>query len=259
MALVANDTIGANNIIEEEGVIALILQAMHDSSSEVRGNVYTCMQHVSRTTAGASACVQAGVCDALAAVMAQEDEALQCVLLQCVYNMASLEKGLAEALNHDVIKLCIQYLTSKNAVLRSEAARTLGLLCFSERGKNTAVENCAVPALMNLLSWYKDDMSMLLQASLALMAVTSADEGKRQMNTITNAVEIVVSLLFVPLKVINLNGIKIISNIAVHPVLRNQLKKHEDCVGLLKKLSEGEDHFTAKHAKIALDGVMWKA
>lgn len=57
-------------------------------------------------------------------------------MLRCLHNMSAVEEGLEDALDAHVVKRCILLLACDNAVLRAEAARTLGFLCFSERGKN---------------------------------------------------------------------------------------------------------------------------
>lgn len=230
---------------------------MEDTSIEVRENIYECLSDLSRTTAGAFACVEAGASDKLPQALNQEQDAIKPLLLKSIYNMSSLEKGLEDALKHHTVKLCIEYLNSSHDILRVEAAKTLGFLCFSDRGKELAVESSAVHQLMGLISRMREDESVLSSASLALMAITSTDEGKRQMTTVINAIDLIVYLIKSNLKVVCLNGLKIISNIAVHPALRNQLRKHEDCIPVLQRLLQ-LDSFTQKHAKIAYDAVMWK-
>jgi HEAT repeat protein len=254
---VAGDSFGSSAILEEE-VIPSILDARLDKSVEVRGNVYECFYQLTRTTAGVIACVNAGVSKPLAKLLFSEDESLQPVLLRYIYNMSSLEAGLNDALDSNAVKLCIEFLASNSAPIRIEAARTLGYLCFSDRGKDLAVANGAVQQLLSTMVAFKDDVAILSSGSSALMAITSTDEGKRQMNTANSVTDMVVQLLLSPNKVVALNALKIISNIAVHPMLRSQLKKDADCVPALKKLVDEGDAFTRKHAKLALDAVMWK-
>ena len=230
---------------------------MDDSSIEVRESIYECLSDLSRTTAGAIACVQAGASERLPLALSQEQDVIKPLLLKSIYNMSSTAKGLEDALKHHTVKLCIEYLGSSQDVLRVDAAKTLGLLCFSDRGKELAVEAGAVPQLMGLISRMREDEGVLSSASLALMAITSTDEGKRQMTTVINAIDTVVYLIKSNVKVVCLNGLKIVSNIAVHPALRNQLRKHEDCLPVLEGLLQS-DSFTKKHAKIAHDAVLWK-
>lgn len=256
IALVAHDPYGLDSILEE-AVVPTILKAIEDSSIEVRESIYECISDLSRTTAGAMACVEAGASEILPQLLNQEQDVIKPLLLKSIHNMSSLAKGLEDALKHHTVKLCIEYLNSSLDTLHIEAAKTLGFLCFSDRGKELAVEGGAVHQLMGLISRMRENEGVLSSASLALMAITSTDEGKRQMTTVINAVDVIVYLIKSPLKVICLNGLKIISNIAVHPALRNQLRKHEDCLPVLQSLLQS-DSFTQKHAKIAYDAVMWK-
>jgi hypothetical protein len=136
--LAARDSYGISSIIEEGG-IPIIAKAMRDRHAEVRGNIYECMYQLSRTTGGVVACVNAGVSNALAKALADEDEALQPAMLRCLYNMSSLEAGLNDALDNNVVRLCIGFLASNTAMIRAEGARTLGFLCFSHRGNELAV------------------------------------------------------------------------------------------------------------------------
>lgn len=174
----AGDSYGLTAILEEE-VVGIILQAMKDTTVEVRRNIYFCISQLSRTTAGVVACVKAGVSRAVARGLAHEDASLQPLLLKCIYNLSSVEGGLNDALDNNAVKLCIQFLASNDAITRAEGARTLGLLCFSDNGKEIAVVNGAVPELMTVLSVVKDDPGLLASGSLALMAVTSTDEGNQ--------------------------------------------------------------------------------
>ena len=58
------------------------------------------------------------------------------------------------------------------------AARTLGFLCFAEAAKETAIVEGGVPGLVALLRMQPNDVKVA--ATSALMAITSTDEGKRQ-------------------------------------------------------------------------------
>lgn len=257
IALVAHDSYGLSAILEEE-LVPTILKAMDDSSIEVRESIYDCISKLSRTTAGAIACVDAGASIRFPKALSTEQDTVKPLLLKSIYNMSSLAKGLEDTLSNNTVKLCIEYLGSNNLGLSVEAAKTLGYLCFSDRGKELAVENGAVHQLMGLISRRREDEGVLSSGSMALMAITTTDEGKREVATVTNGIDMLVLLIKSKVKVVSLNGLKVISNIAVHPSLRNQLRKHEDCLSVLKTLQEA-DAFTMKHAKIAYDAVMWKA
>lgn len=121
-----------------------------------------------------------------------------------------------------------------------------------------AVEGGAVVELINVLGSSTGDNEMLSAGSLALMAVTSTDEGKRQLGEFASTVELLVDLLHCNEKVVMLNALKVIANAAVLPSLRNQLKRSEACLSTLERLVGGSDDFVKRHARTTLDAVMWK-
>ncbi len=92
--------------------------------------------------------------------------------------------------------------------------------------------------------------------TIALMAITTTSEGKIQVNTAVG-VEIIINQLYDSNKIVILNTLKIISNIAVYPPNRDILTGDSTCAVRLRKLTKSEDSLIAKHAVSALAAVNW--
>ena len=86
-----------------------------------------------------------------------------------------------------MVTICIQHLRSEHAESRCEAAKVLGFVCYDEDAKSEALDNNVVEILLDLLvedfeespPKPRQPTSVLSAATMALMAVTSTDEGKR--------------------------------------------------------------------------------
>jgi hypothetical protein len=89
------------------------------------------------------------------------------------------------------------------------------------------------------------------------MAVTTSDEGKKQMEPCDGA-STIIELLKSPSKAMKLNALKILSNIAVFPPIRAMMVDSPKCLSLIRALLESDDNLIQRHAKVALDAVMWE-
>lgn len=268
LAIAALDANGLSAILDDEAV-GDIFKGLEDPSEVVRGNVYECLCNVTRTTRGIEACVTARVPSAFVNALQIESDEIKPVLLRTIYNIASSQQGLADALYANGVAVCIDLLFSTNTETRTEAARALGYMCYDEDAKKDALECNAVESLLELLmederaevQFKRQPMPVLAAASNALMAVTSTDEGKRRVYTSCGgngkAVEHLGALLYVENRVLRMNILKVIANIAVYPPLRKLLLDGHGLVTNLNRLRESGDSLMEKHASIALAAVDW--
>jgi hypothetical protein len=268
LALAAIDANGIAFILSDDAV-PLILGGIDDPSETVRENVYECLLYVTRTPAGIASCVQHGVVRAIANVLSRELEQLKASLLKVVHNIVGAEDGLVQALECNVVGLCISLLqhiaetisntndlSTENSRTLEESARTLGFLCFDGRAKVEALEKGAVAELVRLLKFKKLSSDCKSSVSIALMAITITDDGKKQVFD-HDGVDAVISLLYDDSRVVVLNTLKIISNLAIYPQNRQILVTDSTCVVKLRKLSKLDDSQIAKHAGIALTATTW--
>ena len=116
------------------------------------------------------------------------------------------------------------------------AARALGFLCFADVAKDQAIVEGAVPRLIALLKQQPTDVRVA--ATSALMAITSTDEGKRQILP-CGGVPFLLELLFDSSRIVQINTLKIIANAAVFPPIRKILREDEECLSTLKIMAEG--------------------
>jgi len=269
LSIAALDANGLTAILEDSAV-APILEGMKDPSEVVRGNVYECLYNVSKTSLGIDACVAAKVTTAFVRSAKVETMSLKPVLLRTIYNLVSSEQGLTDALRASAVKICIDLIHCDNAETRTEAVKTLGFICYDESAKGEALDYDAVEKIVELLTESprhgpsrRQPISVIAAATMALMAVTSTDEGKRRIFTCGEgsgrAAEHIAALLTVDNRIIKLNTLKVISNIVVYPPLRNLLIEGGVTIEHLTALRDSGDALMEKHARIALAAVNWRA
>lgn len=261
LALLAQDANGLAALLRDEAVVE-ILNGIKDPAETVRCNVYDCIHSITRTRAGVEACVIAGVASSFVEVVKREVDALKPRLLSALHNMAASPDGLVQALNASAVEVCIALLRdpSCGAETKAHAAKTLGYLCFDEEAKMAALEAGAVAVLLSLCT-PATPASVKTSVTLALMAITSSDEGKRQMNSPDHVKELC-SMVLEGDKTLRLNALKVVTNIAVHPAIRPLLLEDAPFMQALRKMStgaaEGPDAtLLQKHAKLALGAVNW--
>jgi hypothetical protein len=270
LALAAIDANGLAAILMDE-TIPQILGGIDDPSEVVRFNVYECLLYVTRTPAGIDACVQFGTTQAFAKVLMDEVDELKPDLLKVLHNIAVAEAGLVQNLEANVVGLCIDLMNKTVAnndaaeyrigemetKILAEASRALGFICFDGRAKVQALAKNAVAALCGLIKFKGINSDTKASISIALMAITITDDGKKQVFDF-DGVDPVIALLYDDSRVVVLNALKIISNIAIYPQNRGILVSDSTCVVKLKKLAKVGDPAIAKHAGVAVQSVTWQ-
>lgn len=267
LAIAALDANGLAAIVDDD-CVGDLLNGMNDPSEVVRGNIYECIRYVTQTSRGIDVCVANGVASAFVNALTREGDQLKPTILASISNIVSAkEEGLSDALNANVVTICIDLLSCENPEARTEAAKVLGFICYDEDAKTEALENNVVESLMSLLiedlseeSRVRQPTHVLAAATMALMAVTSSDEGKRRIFSCCengSAVGHIAALLYVDNRPIRLNTMKVISNIAVFPPLRTLLLEESSVILNLKRLRDSGDALLEKHANIALAAVNW--
>ena len=103
------------------------------------------------------------------------------------------------------------------------------------------------------------ESSFQLKAAIitAIMAISSTDEGKRQILS-CDGVEILINLLGEDDRVMRLNTLKVITNAAVFPPVRVLFKESIGCMAMLTKILDGSDSLLTRHAEKAIAAVNWK-
>jgi hypothetical protein len=206
------------------------------------------------------------VTEAFVGVLSDEEDALKPKILQTIHNIVRSEDGLVAAIEANCVVTCISLLnksvqqeddySAHEPSILAETSRTLGYMCFDGRAKTQALENKAVEKLINLLMKKNQAESARPPITIALMAITTTNEGKIQVNT-ASGVHAIIALLYDNNKVVILNTLKIISNIAVFPPNREILLTDSTCGVKLRKMAKSDDPLVAKHASVALAAVNW--
>jgi len=242
LSLAAEDALGLEAILLDEAVTE-ILQGMNDDSQEVRRNVYECLNHCTRTTKGVEACVAAGVTvEFVSAVMAEEDS-LKPIILRTIHNTCKIDSGLQDALKTQAVCTLIDMLRgATDGEVIIQAAKALGFICFSDVAKGEAIQEKGIEVLISQIK--KTDVEKLKkELTFALMVVTSTDEGKQQI-TQCDGVSTLIRLLQSSDpkdRLVKLNVLKVISNIAINPEARADLAKNTFVETEVVESKEGEE------------------
>lgn len=261
--LSAVDANGLDYILQNQAlVLPLLVQGVNDPSEIVRENVYQCILSISRTTEGIHACVRFGVTQAFVAVLKDEMMELKPPIIKTIHNLVATEDGLLAALKSWAVEVLISHLDRSpihNAVedtVISEAARSVGYLCYDGRAKKEALDKGAVEKLITLLKDRKLPTNLKGSVTIALMAITITNDGKIKVHT-CEGLDAVMVLLYDDSRMIVLNALKIIANLAVYPPNRELFIADSTCVVKLRKLSKAEDPLISRHAALALSAVNW--
>lgn len=256
LSLTATDSIGISSILEHNA-IPDILSGMNDDDNNVRCNVYTTLLNLTTTQAGIHACVSSNVTGALAGTLLTEHDDLKPYILDTLHNLSKSEDGLKSALEAECIEKFHQLLPSKNRVVVDHTAKALAFLCFDDSAKLTAINQGTVELLLQLMEVCNDACRISL--TTAIMVISSTDEAKRRIYD-ANGIDTLLSCLQNNDKIVQLNILKILSNISVHPLAREVLAKHDMCVPYLQELQEKcTDALIVKHCKLTLQAVLWSA
>ena len=137
----------------------------------------------------------------------------------------------------------------------------MGLLCFADLAKEIAINNHAIKILSKLI--LDQDWEMRASAGSALMAITTTDEGKKQ---ILSSVTKLMKLLDDEHDLVVVNGLKVLVNAAVHPEARALFREDSTFVAKLEELMKGGQTSSGqqitpliqKHAQICHETVLWR-
>lgn len=254
LALAARDPNGREAMLRHD-TAAEVSGALDDQSMKVRMNVLEAvLQFTSATLPAVRALVAARYPATLVAKAASETVQCQPLVLRVLKNCVKANEGLEDALAADAVLTCIELLRSESVEVRKEAATTLGFCCFAEVAKMSAIRQGGVEPLCQLLTDPSSDVRAA--AAGALMAVTTTDPGKKAMEP-AGGVQPLIDLLNDPSRLVKLNVIKTVANVAVNPSIRGMLKTSTVVLPTLEHLENGEDRLLAKHATIAKAAVLW--
>eukprot|EP01039_Chlorochromonas_danica_P000119 gene119-127_t len=266
LMIAAGDANGLASILDNhDNVLPMLVRGVNDPSEVVRGHVYECILAISRTTAGIHACVRHGVTTAFVTVLRKEADALKPIILRTIHNIVADESGLIEAIDGKAVESCITLLerglvpslrAANEEEIIADAARTLGYMCYDGRAKKQSLELGAVEKLIGLLKDKSLPSSTRCAVTIALMAITITSEGKIKVFE-CNGLDAIMVLLYDDSRVVLLNALKIIGNLAVYPKNREAFLSDSTCAVKLRKLSKSEDALVAKHAGVALAAVNW--
>ena len=151
LSIAASDANGRRALLDAK-TPSQILSALDDAETKVRKNAYEALIRVSSATLPAvHALIDAKYPSVLVGKAASENVTLQPLALRLLVQCLRDEVGLEEALANNAVETCITLLASFDTSVKREAASCLGMLCFAEAAKVTAIKGGAVPQLVDLM------------------------------------------------------------------------------------------------------------
>ncbi len=249
-------------LLDQDEVLPKIVIGVQDPSETVREHIYNCLLSSTRTQQGVEACVKNGVVTAFVNVLPKELDVLKPSLLKTLHNIVGNELGLEHALETNAVGVLIDHLTRRGdsnldeSPIITEAARALGFMCYNGKAKKQALEKGAVAKLITVLREKDSSTSLKIALTIALMAITITNDGKKQVFQF-EGLDVIMELLYDDSRAVVLNILKIISNLAVFPQNREVFVTDSTCTVKLRKLCKADDALIAKHANIALNAVNW--
>lgn len=313
-AKAAEDANGKVAILHERNVgvvLPSLIKAARDDSMKVRLLVFRCLANLCETVAGAKSLVRyQGVTELLRLLQllgeggyaGTDDDETCTYALRAIASCCALHDGLIACLNiseidneenytvkspSSAVALSVQIILAENTVpaiaggtltgRATEASRTLSLICFSELGRDSAIDAGAVEALISLLSRLRelsgntvgekkmisDGPNLLSDAKLstvnALSALTASDEAKLRFLSLGQSLDAICSQLNSNESAIQLAVLKVLSNVAVCPSIRLTLRKDPNCLKHIRAIRDSGSKIFERHAKIAEDAILWEA
>lgn len=262
--LAASDANGYAAILSDQDVVLpKIVEGVNDPSETVRENIYRCLLASTATIAGVEACVTYGVTRAFVTVLPDELDSLKPFILRTLHNIVGSERGLNEAIDSNAVGVLIDLLephkvtrSKFEATILADTSRTLGFLCYDGKAKKEALEKGAIPKLIEMLRSKAVGSQLKSSITIALMAITITNDGKIQV-ALHQGLDVIMPMLYDDNRVVVLNTLKIMANLAVFPANREIFLTDSTCAVKLKKLSKSEDALIAKHAMTTLNAVNW--
>jgi len=254
LSMAANDANGRMAMIEED-VAPGLLNALNDSMVDVRRNTYTALLCYCQMMPAVRQIVEAGYPPILVEKSLEEDNSVKPLVLELLTLSLKDDNGLMAALSAEAVEGCLDLCNSPIEDVRREAVRCLQRLCFAELAKVTAIRVDGIETLVQLLQ----DPNGEIRAAAAgsLMGITTVDEGKKAMVP-AGGVPVMLTLLSDSQRLVKLNALKVIANIAAFPEIRTEYRNNEAFLRLLTFLEKGgADEIIAKHAAIAKRVVLW--
>ena len=217
MTLCARTSNGQLAFVAAGDSLSVLLPLLDDDDSESRMNFYNTMLTLCGNAEATRVLVNIGVVRVLVKKSNREEGAIQELCLQVLYHTLKShgETALVEAQDQGATNLCVSLMSAERSSPRVKelAAKNLTLLCFSTQAKMKLIELDAVKTVCDLLS----HSSYAVAATAgALMGVTT-EKAAKVMVIKCGGVRLLEELLDDPSRMVQLNTLKTLSNVVVHP------------------------------------------
>lgn len=257
MTLVARTSNGKLAFVRSGEGLSVLLPLLDDSDTEARANFYKTMLTLCSNAEATNVLVLIGVVRVLVKKARREEGEIQELCLQVLYHTLKShgETALVEAQEQGATGLCVFLMENGTSSPRVKelAAKNLTLLCFTTQAKLKLIELDAVKVVCKLLA----DSSYAVRAAAAgaLMGVTTEKAAKVTVIE-CGGLKLLDGLLNDPSRMVQLNTLKTLSNVVVHPEARKMLN-NEKTVARLEELAAVDDRLASRAAATCLALVLW--
>ncbi|KAF5402754.1 hypothetical protein PHET_03647 [Paragonimus heterotremus] len=216
----------------------------------VRLNAQKAIELLTTSPAGALATVENGYIPLLIDCARDEVDEIKIVVLDTLNHCLSLDtdKGLMSG----GMKLFTQLLAHSSKEVRSRAAQNILRLCVNPIGKQEALDNETIPALVALLT---DDCEKVKASVTGALSFICTTNHGRYTTLNAGAIPHLLHLVDHETSRVRVNALKVITCLSETPEGRRILLDHLDVIA---PHQTDVNAAVAKHAKIAVSVITWK-
>ena len=250
MFILSGHAKGREALLAEE-VIEPLSSLFEDKVYQIRRSVHSVLETLTRSEEGARCAIESQLVPRLVERLKAEEDSIKELILGSLYYC--MTRDTMDALGCSAMTVFISLLTHDNPNIRGKAARDIMTLSFPLKGKECAVSEDAIPALVPLL----EDSSNFVRAQVsgALMSISITTQGKIDCLK-WGAIPKLIPLILDPTPEVQLNTIKVLTTLSEHPRGRESLQ--ETVERLSDIAARSGDEYIRRAAEVAVRVITWK-
>lgn len=257
LELVARSSNGKLAYIRAGSTLSCLLPLLNDNDFTSRLNFYKTLLTLCGSSEAVGVLVSIGVVNLLVNKCNQEKNNIQLLCLEVLYHTLKSpgESALIDAQDQGSINIMVDLLSNASERVRELALKNITLLCYSTQSKLEVIQLNAIALICPLLN----DSSYAVRGAAAgsLMGVTTEKKAKIQVIE-CGGLQLLTRLLNDPSRNVQLNTLKALSQIVVHPQARTYLNQDKRIVERIQELISVENNsLLSRAAQTFYDLVVW--
>ncbi|CAL8093196.1 unnamed protein product [Calicophoron daubneyi] len=242
--------LGRNAVVSDNVLQSFSSLLRQIQADIVRLNIHKAIKLVTSSPIGARTAVDEGFIELLTDCARDEVDEIRVLILDTLHHCLGVDT--AACLDTGGVKLFTQLLYHPNEEVRSRAAQNILRLCVNPRGKQQALDEETVPALVKLLNDKYSTVKATAAGALALICTTTHG---RYTTLNCGAIPYLLKLVDHEDSRVRVDALKVISCLSEMPEGRRILLDHLD---VIRPHEVDENAAVRKHARIAVSVITWK-